>query len=162
MLVGELLKPPYGRWTWYDERPDFCVTKLLLEKVFYRRLPFVCIVTEHAGGYTDWRNEVERIANGKRGQPTAAKATPPAPETKPAAGKSVKLSNKDRQDIIELPGKIAELEAEQSKIAAQLADPEVYKNGGALFAELQKRLQTIDAEHNVAMQRWLELESRQG
>jgi ATP-binding cassette subfamily F protein uup len=119
------------------------------------------IVTEHAGGYTDWRNEVERVANSKRGQPTAAKATP-APETKPVAGKSVKLSNKDRQDIVELPGKIAELEAEQSKIAAQLADPEVYKNGGALFAELQKRLQTIDAEHNVAMQRWLELESRKG
>ena len=119
------------------------------------------VVTEHAGGYTDWRNEVERIANSKRGQPVAAK-TIAAPETKPAAGKSAKLSNKDRQDIIELPGKIAELEAEQSKIAAQLADPDVYKNGGALFAELQKRLQAIEAEHNVAMQRWLELESRKG
>ena len=119
------------------------------------------IVTEHAGGYTDWRNEVERIANSKRTQSTAAK-TPLAAETKPAVTKSVKLNNKDRQDIVELPGKIAELEAEQAKIAAQLADPDVYKNGGALFAELQKRLQTIDAEHNAAMQRWMELESRRG
>ena len=119
------------------------------------------IVTEHAGGYTDWRNEVERIANSKRGQPVVAK-TNAASEPKPAAGKSAKLSNKDRQDIVELPGKIAELEAEQSKIAAQLADPDVYKNGGALFTELQKRLQTIDAEHNLAVQRWLELESRKG
>jgi ATP-binding cassette subfamily F protein uup len=119
------------------------------------------IVTEHAGGYTDWRNEVERIANSKRAQPIVVKATPP-PETKAAASKSSKLSNKDRQDIVELPGKIAELETEQSKIALQLADPDLYKNGGALFAELQKRLQTIDAEHNLAVQRWLELESRKG
>ena len=104
---------------------------------------------------------MERIANSKRAQPTATKVTP-MPETKSPAVKSAKLNNKDRQDIIELPGKIAELEAEQSKIAAQLADPEVYKNGGALFAELQKRLQTIEAEHTVAMQRWLELEARKG
>lgn len=54
------------------------------------------------------------------------------------------------------------MEAEQSKITAQLADPDVYKNGGALFAELQKRLQTLESEHNQALQRWLELEGRKG
>jgi ATP-binding cassette subfamily F protein uup len=119
------------------------------------------IVTEHAGGYTDWRNELDRIANSKKTQTTAPKSNTIS-ENKPQGNKSAKFSNKDRQDLIELPAKIAEMEAEQSKITAQLADPDVYKNGGALFAELQKRLQTLESEHNQALQRWLELEGRKG
>jgi ATP-binding cassette subfamily F protein uup len=117
------------------------------------------IVTEHAGGYTDWRNEVERITHSKKNLvPSSKLAT--TTEVKITQEKSKKLSNKDRQDLIELPKKIAELEAEQTKITAQLADPEIYEKGGNHFNDLQKRLQEIERDHNQASNRWLELENR--
>ncbi|MEY3584371.1 MAG: hypothetical protein RJA48_1454, partial [Verrucomicrobiota bacterium] len=95
------------------------------------------IVTEHAGGYTDWRNELARIAVAKRTiaalqsapKPTAAKSTTPV---------GAKLNNKERKDLETLPAKIEQLEAEQATLSVQLGDPEIYKDGGAKAAELQK------------------------
>jgi len=117
------------------------------------------IVTEHAGGYTDWRNELARIAVAKR---TVA-ALQSAP--KPAAAKSTapvgaKLNNKERKDLETLPAKIEQLEAEQATLSVQLGDPEIYKDGGAKAAELQKRLHAAEAEHSAALSRWMELDAR--
>ena len=118
------------------------------------------IVTEHAGGYTDWRNELARIAVAKR---TASIGTAP----KPAAAKSsapaqagAKLNNKERKELETLPGKIEQLEAEQAQISVQLGDPEIYKDGGAKAAALQKRLHAAEAEHAEALARWMDLDAR--
>ena len=119
------------------------------------------IVTEHVGGYSDWRQEVERLSTPKR--PTAStKAEPAPPVSKETPKKSGKMSNRDRKDLQDLPAKIAKLEEEQSDLTAQLADPELYKDGPTKAAELQKKIQAIEAEHGTALARWLELESRQG
>ena len=117
------------------------------------------IVTEHAGGYTDWRNELARIAVAKRivatlqsaPKPTAAKSTTPV---------GAKLNNKERKDLETLPAKIEQLEAEQATLSVQLGDPEIYKDGGAKAAELQKRLHAAEAEHSAALSRWMELDAR--
>jgi ATP-binding cassette subfamily F protein uup len=117
------------------------------------------IVTEHAGGYTDWRNELARIAVAKRTiaalqsapKPTAAKSTTPV---------GAKLNNKERKDLETLPAKIEQLEAEQATLSVQLGDPEIYKDGGAKAAELQKRLHAAEAEHSAALSRWMELDAR--
>jgi len=117
------------------------------------------IVTEHAGGYTDWRNELARIAVAKRivatlqsaPKPTAAKSTTPV---------GAKLNNKERKDLETLPSKIEQLEAEQATLSVQLGDPEIYKDGGAKAAELQKRLHAAEAEHSAALSRWMELDAR--
>jgi ATP-binding cassette subfamily F protein uup len=118
------------------------------------------VVTEHAGGYTDWRNELARIAVAKR---TAAIGT----ATKPAAAKSsspaqagAKLNNKERKELETLPGKIEQLEVEQAQITVQLGDPEIYKDGGAKAAALQKRLHAAEAEHAEALARWMDLDAR--
>jgi ATP-binding cassette subfamily F protein uup len=117
------------------------------------------IVTEHAGGYTDWRNELARIAVAKRTiaalqsapKPTAAKSTTPV---------GAKLNNKERKDLETLPAKIEQLEAEQATLSVQLGDPEIYKDGGAKAAELQKRLHAAEAEHSAALSRGMELDAR--
>ena len=78
------------------------------------------VVTEHAGGYTDWRNELARIAVAKRTAGlTAAK---PTAQAKPAAAApaGAKLNNKERKELETLPGKIEQLEA---KVAAMPAMP---------------------------------------
>ena len=117
------------------------------------------IVTEHAGGYTDWRNELARIAVAKRTiaalqsapKPTAAKSTTPV---------GAKLNNKERKELETLPGRIEQLEAEQAQLTVQLGDPEIYKDGGAQAATLQKKLHALEAEHAQAVERWMELDAR--
>jgi ATP-binding cassette subfamily F protein uup len=120
------------------------------------------VVTEHAGGYTDWRNELARIAVAKRQSALTA-----APAAKTAAAKTggsapagAKLNNKERKELETLPGRIEQLEAEQAQLTVQLGDPEIYKDGGAQAATLQKKLHALEAEHAQAVERWMELDAR--
>jgi ATP-binding cassette subfamily F protein uup len=117
------------------------------------------IVTEHAGGYTDWRNELARIAVAKR-TIAALQSAPKPTASKAAAPVGAKLNNKERKDLETLPSKIEQLEAEQATLSVQLGDPEIYKDGGAKAAELQKRLHAAEAEHSAALSRWMELDAR--
>jgi ATP-binding cassette subfamily F protein uup len=117
------------------------------------------IVTEHAGGYTDWRNELARIAVAKR-TIAALQSTPRPTASKAVAATGAKLNNKERKDLETLPSKIEQLEAEQATLSVQLGDPEIYKDGGAKAAELQKRLHAAEAEHSAALGRWMELDAR--
>ncbi|MFM7742612.1 MAG: ATP-binding cassette domain-containing protein, partial [Verrucomicrobiota bacterium] len=117
------------------------------------------IVTEHAGGYTDWRNELARIAVAKRTAATPAVSKPTA-AAKSSAPAGAKLNNKERKELETLPGKIEQLEAEQAQLTVQLGDPEIYKDGGAKAAALQKRLHAAEAEHAEALARWMDLDSR--
>ncbi len=118
------------------------------------------IVTEHAGGYTDWRNELARIAVAKRTAAVGTAAKPAAAKSAAPAAAGAKLNNKERKELETLPGKIEQLEAEQAQISVQLGDPEIYKDGGAKAAALQKRLHAAEAEHAEALGRWMELDAR--
>ena len=92
-------------------------------------------------------------AIGTAAKPAAAKSSAPA-----QAG--AKLNNKERKELETLPGKIEQLEAEQAQISVQLGDPEIYKDGGAKAAALQKRLHAAEAEHAEALARWMDLDAR--
>jgi ATP-binding cassette subfamily F protein uup len=118
------------------------------------------VVTEHAGGYTDWRNELARIAVAKRTAAIGTAAKPAATKSSAPAQAGAKLNNKERKELETLPGKIEQLEAEQAQITVQLGDPEIYKDGGAKAATLQKRLHAAEAEHAEALGRWMELDAR--
>ena len=117
------------------------------------------IVTEHAGGYSDWRNELARIAVAKRGTSAVAAAKAAKPANAPTSA-GAKLTNKERKEWETLPAKIDALEAEQAALTVQLGDPEIYKDGGAKAATLQKRLHALEAEHGQAFHRWAELDAR--
>jgi len=118
------------------------------------------IVTEHAGGYTDWRNELARIAVAKRTAAIGTAAKPAAAKSSSPTQAGAKLNNKERKELETLPGKIEQLEAEQAQISVQLGDPEIYKDGGAKAAALQKRLHAAEAEHAEALSRWMDLDAR--
>ncbi len=123
-------------------------------------------VTEHVGGYTDWREEVARLAKAPK---PAAKAAPaprpsaPAPQSPQPAPRSSspaprKLSNKEQRELAELPARIAALEQEQAELTARLGDPALYKDGPAKAKELQERMAAAEQAHAAALARWLELE----
>ncbi len=113
-------------------------------------------ITEHVGGYSDWRAEVARRAKA----PSSAKATP-KPAATPAAAPAKagrKLSNKEQRELAELPARIAELEKAQADLTAQLGDPALYKDGPTKAKELQEKMAATEQAHAAAVSRWLELE----
>ena len=118
------------------------------------------VVTEHAGGYTDWRNELARVAVAKRTAAIGTIAKTAVAKSAASAQPGAKLNNKERKELETLPGKIEQLEAEQAQITVQLGDPEIYKDGGTKAAALQKRLHAAEAEHSDALARWMDLDAR--
>jgi ATP-binding cassette subfamily F protein uup len=118
---------------------------------------------DYAGGYSDWLQDKAKAAarNQKGGaRPPDAlsseKKNPPGGQVPPKPAK--KLSGKEQKELETLPAKIELLEKEQGELTAKLADPTFYKKEAAKFAEVKKRLETVEKEHAVAFARWEELE----
>ena len=84
-------------------------------------------VSEYVGGYDDWlrqsRQKSEALSAPAR---TEEKKTAPAsPKEKPR-----KLTFKEQKELETLPQKIEELDAEQQRIIATMADPAFYRESG--------------------------------
>ncbi|GHT96456.1 ABC transporter ATP-binding protein [Betaproteobacteria bacterium] len=118
---------------------------------------------EYAGGYDEWqrvRREREAASLSAR-RAEAAKAAPkPAPDASPK--KRDKLGFKEKRELEEIPDRISALEAEQSALQTQLADPALYQNAPQDVARLSARLDEIGREIEAAMARWEDLERRAG
>jgi len=116
-------------------------------------------IGDYVGGYSDWQAELKKQATRKSAEPARAVAS-----TAPAAapGTTKKLSNKERAELEALPARIEALEKEQADLTAKLGDANFYKTGGAKFAEVKARLETVEREHAAAFARWEELEARKG
>ena len=121
---------------------------------------------EYEGGYEDWkiqsdraqslRDQAARAARSKDTPPAAkAAAAPPPPAAKPR-----KLSYKEQRELDELPGRIEALEAEQSALAAFLAEPGSYTTEADRALKAQTRNAAIDDELLAAMERWEQLGAR--
>ncbi|HJV26865.1 MAG TPA: ATP-binding cassette domain-containing protein [Aromatoleum sp.] len=119
---------------------------------------------EYAGGYADWQRvkqaEAEREAERAKAV-SAPKAQSAAAPAKPAA-RSSKLSFNEKRELEALPERIAALEAEQSSLQARMGDPALYQQAPQEVARIKARLDELDLELEGAMDRWVELEGRQG
>jgi ATP-binding cassette subfamily F protein uup len=116
-------------------------------------------VAEYVGGYDDWlrqsRNRKDEAAAPVR---TEEKNKQPGP----AAPKQRKLSFKEQKELDELPQRLGELEAEQQKLQADLADPAFYRDSGDRVSEVKARLEEMERELAAAYARWEELEAVKG
>ncbi|MBL8301736.1 MAG: ATP-binding cassette domain-containing protein [Ideonella sp.] len=120
---------------------------------------------EYEGGYEDWalqrkraqqlRDQAARAGKAVAAAPVAAPAPKPAP-----APKRPKLSNKEQRELDELPGRIEALEAEQKVLAAVLSDAALYASDPARIAQAQARVEAIDEELLLALERWEALGER--
>ncbi|MBT9591067.1 MAG: ABC transporter ATP-binding protein, partial [Thiobacillus sp.] len=116
-------------------------------------------LTEIVGGYADWRawkQRQQRAASEKT--PVAAPKPSASASGKPAAKN--KLSYKEARELESLPGQIQTLEAEQLRIAMQLADPALYQSAAQDAAALSARGEAIEAEMLDALARWEALEAK--
>ena len=112
---------------------------------------------EYIGGYTDW----ERVRRTPS-TPVASRATRADTKTsvEPVAAKQKKLSYKEQRELDALPVLIAQLEAEQKAISAQLTDPDSYKQKPEELQRLNKRFAALDIELMDALEKWELIEGR--
>lgn len=118
---------------------------------------------EYIGGYSDWErysNSVAKSAVKADSKPAANVANAATTANAPAAAKAKKLSYKEQRELEELPKLIAQLEAEQAAITAQLADADLYKNGPDEANKLNARFAEIDEELLTALDKWETIEAR--
>ncbi|MDR2851656.1 MAG: ATP-binding cassette domain-containing protein [Burkholderiaceae bacterium] len=128
---------------------------------------------EYEGGVRDWIEQSRRAKaiTAQRATASAPKAAgvsvaAPSPDRsaadKPAPPARRKLSYKEQRELDALPARIAELEAEQKQIGAQLqADGgAIYARETARAAQLSQRHAQIDEALMAALERWEALESR--
>jgi ATP-binding cassette subfamily F protein uup len=113
---------------------------------------------EYAGGYSDWANYKASLA--KEAVKPKAEAKPAAKPAEPAKAKADKLSWKEQRELEALPGKIADLEAEQATLTSRLEDPAIYQTDPAGAQKAAERLAAIDDELMEMLERWETLESR--
>ncbi|WP_295997839.1 ATP-binding cassette domain-containing protein [Rugamonas sp.] len=110
---------------------------------------------EFVGGYTDWervRTVAAPVTPAKAPAKTDAAAAP--------AVKQKKLSFKEQRELDELPKLIAALEDEQTALALQLSDPDFYKKNAAEAKRINARVEAIEGELLIALEKWEQIEAR--
>ncbi len=116
-------------------------------------------VSEYVGGYDDWlrqsRQKSEALSAPFRTE--EKKTVPASPKEKPR-----KLTFKEQKELETLPQKIEELDAEQQRIIATMADPAFYRESGSKVAETRARLGVVEKELAAVYKRWEELEALKG
>ena len=116
---------------------------------------------EYVGGYQDYLDAKAREQTFQAATPAkSATEDAPAKSAKPKANRTVKLSYKEQRELDALPDEIAALEIEQNELAAQLSDPEVFRDYEKA-AELQQRAEAVENELMEKLERWEELEAKQ-
>jgi ATP-binding cassette subfamily F protein uup len=107
-------------------------------------------VNEYVGGYSDWLRQRKTAPAA----PAPSAAQPSAARAKPR-----RLSYKEQRELEAMPQKIQSLEAEQSQLQAQIADPALFKTEPARATAALQRLQSLSAELEDTYARWEALES---
>lgn len=116
-------------------------------------------VEEFVGGYSDWLayHEARQAAAPvvkKTAQPKVEKLAPVN-----TGNQKKKLSFKEQQELSKLPELIAELEATQEQLTAQINDPDFYKQPQQIVNDALAKLQSIEQSITQSYTRWDELEA---
>jgi ATP-binding cassette subfamily F protein uup len=112
------------------------------------------ILQEYIGGYDDWLRQRATTNDPFSAVPNAEKPR----KEKSGLGKR-KLTYKETREREELPVKIEILEAEKQQLMTKINSPEFYaQSNTAQVIEVNKRLESLESELDLAYLRWHELE----
>ncbi|MHB1948095.1 MAG: ATP-binding cassette domain-containing protein [Gammaproteobacteria bacterium] len=110
-------------------------------------------ISEYIGGYQDWLQQKKQVEN-------TASPVKTDKVTQVKLQSSKKLSYKEQKELAELPARIENLEAEQQKLQALIADPNFYQQHHEKVTESLAQLEKLDAELLQAYERWEELSEK--
>ena len=118
-------------------------------------------VQEYVGGYDDWLRQrpSQRFNEMPSGDDLPPPKGPDFPHV-PATARPKKPSYREQRELEQLPERIEELEAEQQRLNAAVADPFFYKESGEMIRQTLARLEALQNELLEAYARWDELDSR--
>ena len=108
-------------------------------------------IGEYAGGYSDW------LARHQSAQTPRTAEKKKARKQQRSKQRERKLSFNEQRELGALPDQIEALEAEQSALHEQMADPAFYQQNGEDVTAAQTRLEQIDNDLKQAYARWEEL-----
>ncbi|MBO5255255.1 MAG: ATP-binding cassette domain-containing protein [Opitutales bacterium] len=109
-------------------------------------------ISEIVGGYDEWNTHC------KRNQQQLKSASALVQQKQKVVRQ--KLSNKEREELNNIPQIIAQHEIEQKEISEKLQSSEFIINNPNLIADLEARLAEIEAEDEQLFERWSELDAR--
>ena len=144
---------------------DYSGTLLLVshDRAFLDNVVTSCLVfegsgtvREYVGGYSDWLRQRPAPKPAPVAKPVQLpkSVSPPAP--KPA--RPGKLSYNERRELEQLPARIEALEQHQQALQILTADPAFYKQEPETVAQRLGELRALEAELEVAYERWAALE----
>jgi ATP-binding cassette subfamily F protein uup len=103
----------------------------------------------------------EREAQQAKVKSVAAKGGADS-STRGSGVRAGKLSFNEKRELDQLPERISALEAEQVSLQARIGDPSLYQEAPQEVAQINARLAALDAELEMALERWTELETKAG
>ena len=118
------------------------------------------VVSEQAGGYSDWEARGGRLA----GPPAPAERDQSPPPADPAAGstapasKKHKLSYREQRELDGLPGLIETMEARQEALETRIAQADFYRGEYSQTQPVLDELAGVQAELEAAFERWTTLD----
>jgi ATP-binding cassette subfamily F protein uup len=117
------------------------------------------VVSEQAGGYSDWVARGGRLL-GSVDKPAAAVPNAEPEEAAVAATptKKRKLCYKDQRELDSLPGQIEKLEQRQQNLETSVSQPDFYQGDHAEVEKTLGELTSVQAELEAVFERWAELE----
>ncbi len=113
-------------------------------------------VGDYIGGYDDWLRQRQHQAPTQTPPKVTAAPSPAPAATAPAS----RLNSKDKRELDQLPGRIEKLEAEQTKLAAEISAPGFYQQARETIAKVELALAKTQKELGTAYARWEELEAQ--
>jgi ATP-binding cassette subfamily F protein uup len=119
------------------------------------------VVSEQAGGYSDWVARGGRLLDSVD-KPAAAEpnAEPEEAAVATAPTKKRKLSYKDQRELDSLPGQIEKLEQRQQNLETSVSQPDFYQGDHAEVEKTLGELTGLQAELEAVFERWAELEGK--
>ena len=119
------------------------------------------VVTEQAGGYSDWEARGGQLRSGRSEQLVADSASakqPPAAPAAVAAPKKSKLSYRLQRELDSMPAVLEALEQRQQALETAVAKEDFYQQDHATVQQALEELASIQAEMEATFERWSQLE----
>ena len=116
-------------------------------------------IHEYVGGYTEWLRQRRPSADFAATDDPPSAARSRARETD-QPGKRKKMGFKETRELAALPDRIAELEAQQEALQAQMSDAAFYQQPGDRISAVVAELDQLTLDIQAAYERWEALESQ--
>ena len=116
------------------------------------------VVSEQAGGYSDWQARGGRLSDKREQAPASSPKQATTAPAGAATAKNSKLSYKDQRELDALPGLIEKLEQRQLELEEAMSHPDFYQGEHAAVQQVLSELSDVQEKLENAFERWAALE----